>query len=303
MVIVWPALVVAFLLSLITVWLNDAPISWGRQGVKRVVLEAVEEIAYGMLRQDHRYTSPQFSIYVQGVDQRKLIRPRLTIHGHGNSPDTTITAMEAELRSQFDDKDNLLMKIMLKRGTIEVEGVFSFEFPDVEEKEIPLSDSSRAEELSPSVLPLYRIPGEVEQQEAAIESHHEQYAALAACQMICGDFGTLAGGSLNDYTARLTEMQHHLYRLHTEPYRRWSAGFSCLCFVWVGVPMAIWLRNRELLTSFFLCFAPILVGYYPLWAFFIVQAKNGAVPPVAVWIGNLTLLAWGAWVLRRVLRY
>jgi lipopolysaccharide export system permease protein len=303
MVIFWPALVMAFLLSLVTVWLNDAPVTWGRQGLKRVVLEAVEEIAYGMLKQEHRYNSPQFSINVKGVNDRTLIRPRLTIHGRGTAPDTTIEAMEAELHSQYDDKDNLLMKITLRKGRIEVEGVLSFEFSDVEEREIPLGESDRVEEISPSWLPLRRIPGEIEKQEAAIENQYEQYAAMAGYQMVCGDFAPLGGDPLGVYSSRLGEMHKHLSKLRTEPCRRWSAGFSCLCFAWIGVPMAIWLRNRDLLTSFFLCFAPILIGYYPLWAFAIVQAKNGAVPPIAVWLGNVVLVAWGAWVLRKVLRY
>src|SRR5690606_13687447 len=47
----WPVLVLAFLLSLLTVWLNDVAVSWGRQGMARVVIESVEEIAYSRLRQ------------------------------------------------------------------------------------------------------------------------------------------------------------------------------------------------------------------------------------------------------------
>jgi lipopolysaccharide export system permease protein len=92
-------------------------------------------------------------------------------------------------------------------------------------------------------------------------------------------------------------------RLRTEPHRRWSAGFSCLCFAWVGVPMAVRLRNRDFLTSFFLCFLPILVVYYPLLMYGIGGAKDGTIPPVAVWTGNLLLVCWGAWLVRRVIRY
>jgi len=88
-----------------------------------------------------------------------------------------------------------------------------------------------------------------------------------------------------------------------EPHRRWSAGFSCLCFAWVGAPMAIRRRNRDFLTSFFLCFVPILIVYYPLLAYGVDGAKNGTVPAYTVWAGNLLLMLWGAWLLRRVIRY
>jgi hypothetical protein len=32
------------------------------------------------------------------------------------------------------------------------------------------------------------------------------------------------------------------------------------------------------------------------------RAKSGAIPPVAVWAGNLLIALWGWWLLRRVVR-
>ena len=32
------------------------------------------------------------------------------------------------------------------------------------------------------------------------------------------------------------------------------------------------------------------------------QAKAGKVPPIAVWAGNLLMLLWGWWLMRRVVR-
>ncbi len=67
--------------------------------------------------------------------------------------------------------------------------------------------------------------------------------------------------------------------------------------------MAIRLRHSDALTSFFLCFAPILLVYYPLLLFGTDRAKAGVITPYAVWLANLILVAWGVWLLRRVLRY
>ena len=66
--VVWPAIVLSFLLSLIAVWLNDVAVSWGREGMTRVVIESVEEIAYGRLEMQHSYSSKNFSINVHDVD-------------------------------------------------------------------------------------------------------------------------------------------------------------------------------------------------------------------------------------------
>ncbi|MCL4191899.1 MAG: LptF/LptG family permease, partial [Thermoguttaceae bacterium] len=48
--VVWPSMVLSFLLSLGAVWLNDVAMSWGRTGMQRVLVEAGEDIAYSMLR-------------------------------------------------------------------------------------------------------------------------------------------------------------------------------------------------------------------------------------------------------------
>ena len=94
-----------------------------------------------------------------------------------------------------------------------------------------------------------------------------------------------------------------LYRLHTEPWRRWANGFSCLCFVLIGIPVSIRMRFSEFIASFFICFLPILLVYYPLLAVSVDKAKDGFFPPYSVWLGNIVLAVAGIWMLRRVNRH
>ena len=306
MLIVWPTVVVAVLMSLVTVWLNDLAVSWGRNGAQRVVIEAVEEIIYGILRTQRRYSSDYFTINVKRVEGRTLIRPTLWVKARGNAPAITITAAEAELRS---DRAEGVLKIILRDGTIDVEGRadhVQMRFPnDVFERDIPLRDASRAERVSknPSWLSLKQIAEQTEPHRAAIEQYKQELAARAAYQMLGGDFDGLTSREWETRTAELGGLWAHYYRLRTEPHRRWSAGFSCLSFVWIGVPMAIRRRNRDFFTSFFLCFLPILIVYYPMLMYGVDGAKNGTIPPYAVWTGNLLLLGWGTYMLRKVIRY
>ena len=125
-------------------------------------------------------------------------------------------------------------------------------------------------------------------------------AAQAAYEMTCGDFDELDKCRLaraGDDPERVECSRH--YRLVSVPHRRWAGGFACLCFAMVGVPMAIRLRNRDFLTSFFLCYLPILIVYYPAMIYGADQAKNGNLPVIFVWAGNGLLLLWGLWLLRR----
>jgi len=46
MALIWPVAFLAILISLSCVWLNDIAVSWGREGVRGVVVQSLEEIIY-----------------------------------------------------------------------------------------------------------------------------------------------------------------------------------------------------------------------------------------------------------------
>ncbi len=302
MALLWPVYIFAFVLSLVTVWLNDVADSWGNENVQRVIIEGAEEIIYSMLQTQRRYSCPMFSINVKDIEGRKLEHVWLIINAHGNSSKITITADEAELHS--DRKDGML-KILLCRGRFETAGGISMEFPhDVFEQEIPLSEASRAGSGGPRASdPLWKLPEEIAKLRSQIEQQEQTMAAMAAYQMTCGEFDDLTNDVWRAHDDVLIRLRFQYYRLLAIPQRRWAGGFACLCFVLVGVPMAIFLKNRDFLTSFFLCFLPILVVYYPLMIIGTDEAKNGNLPTAFVWAGNGMLALWGLAMLRRVMRY
>ncbi len=293
--IVWPTLAVAFAVSLATVWLNDVACSWGRAGAQRVVLGAVEDVVYGMLRAQSRYSVPGLSIHVQRVEGRRLIRPTLSIEPAADRPRITIVAEEAELVADLDQD---VLRVVLRNGSFDVEGQLSVDFPDVQEQTIPLDSATRLRDLNthPSSIPMIRIPEEIAAQQ-------ERLRQLTARQVLAERDPAVAPDELQRRRQQLHEQRERLCRLKTERHRRWSAGFSCLFFVWVGVPMAVWMHHRDFLSNFFLCFLPILVVYYPLLAYGIDGAKNGTIPPWSVWVGNLLLAVWGFELMKKVVRY
>jgi lipopolysaccharide export system permease protein len=131
----------------------------------------------------------------------------------------------------------------------------------------------------------------------------QSMTAQASFALLTGDFGALSEDSWKVHERALADASHRMHRLHTEPWRRWANGFSCLCFVSIGIPVAILLRFSELLASFFICFLPILIVYYPMLAVSVDQAKDGVLPPPAVWLGNVVLLVLGTTLMRWVNRH
>jgi lipopolysaccharide export system permease protein len=144
---------------------------------------------------------------------------------------------------------------------------------------------------------------EISRQQGLLNQQERTMAARASMAMVCGDFGDLMSKDWRAATDERNDLRTRIARLQAEPPRRWSAGFACFCFVWVGAPLAIRLRNRDFLTSFFLCFLPILLVYYPLMIYGVAGSKNGTVPAITAWAGDLLLMLWGGWILNRVVRY
>jgi lipopolysaccharide export system permease protein len=297
--ILWPTFAFAFALSLAAVVLNDLACSWGRDGAQQVVIESVAEIAYSRLAQQRSYSNPQFSINVQRVDGKKLIKPIFTFAGGGSSPPATIRCTEAELESDLKARE---LKISFLDARAEINGV-SADIPGISERRISLSDASRGGVKSASWLPMSEVPKEVKLSQDRIEKLQQKLALLAAGQMATGDFAALTDSGWSTDEGLIAGERVRMFHLQIEPARRWANGFSCLFFVLIGAPVAILWRNADALTSFFACFLPILAIYYPFLYLGVNQAKLGLLSSYAVWTGNGVLAICGAWLLRRVQRY
>jgi len=298
---VWPALIFAFVMSLLTVWLNDLAVSWGREGVKRVVLESVEQIAYGMLRTHRAYNSDDFSLTVQRVEGHKLIEPVIIVAGSGSSPQVTLTAREAELHCE---PERGVLVFVMRDGAADRGGDGKLAFQDTFTHEVALSNcggphsSERA-----SHCPMRRIPAAVAATGADLVQREHTLALQAAGSLLDGGFDELSAASYQQEQTEVESSRMRLHRLHTEPWRRWANGFSCFFFVLVGAPLAIRMRTSDFWTTFGLCILPILLVYYPLLAFGVDRAKCGEAPPYSVWLGNVMLAGGGYALLQSVRRH
>lgn len=299
--VVTPALVLAFFVSFVAVWINDIAVSWGRAGMQRVIAESVEEVAYRLLRTQRAYQAPTFSINVKDVVGRQLIEPNIQIHGSRGGKTVRIHADEAELKS---DPEKGVLTVRLTNVDID-EGDLMVGL-DSHELAIPLLEATRKGDNSdsPSYVPLRDVGRETRSQRQRTEEVERTSATVAAFQMMSGDFSRLTDPP--GWAGRREAMEgarSRLHRLHLEPWRRWASGFSCFFFVLVGAPLAIQMRTANFFTTFAACFLPILLVYYPLLAFGVDRCKDGVMPPYTVWLGNLVLGLAGAWIMRRVIRY
>jgi lipopolysaccharide export system permease protein len=147
-----------------------------------------------------------------------------------------------------------------------------------------------------------QIRSEMRKQQQEIDETEQILAARTAMSLAVGKYEWLDDQRTHTALGTISMGESRLYRLDSEPWRRWASGFCCFFFAWVGMPLAIWMRSADHWTSFGACFMPILLIYYPVFAIGLDHAKDGSWWPVSVWLGNGVLLIVGAWWLRKIYR-
>jgi lipopolysaccharide export system permease protein len=295
--VIVPGLIIAFLLSLCTVYLNDVAVSWGRRGIYRVILHSSAQTIYGMLNSQGSFVKGKMHIVVDDVQGEELINPYIV--RRENDKETSLQIRAERARISVDPVENNLV-FRIENGHADF-GDHSLQI-DKEDIALPLGDVTKKTDssASPSNLPLRKMSAELTSQIRTLDKSQKRLAIRAASQMLGGN---LVGISHPDWKSEVTDLEkqvHRKHRLKTEPWRRWANGFSCLCFVIVGAPLAIRLRKFDFWTNFAVVFIPILLVYYPLMMFGLSQAKSGDLPPWIVWLGNAVMLVAGLWLVNKI---
>lgn len=298
-----PTLIMAFVISLFAVWLNDIAYSWGKPGINRVVMHSIEEVAYRYLKSQGSYSSENgFSIHVHGIgpDGRELILPTISTRSRSGGAPVTIEAQSARLRLE-PEKEALV--ICLTDSTFTYGDGYVAKRPGNLDFSVQLMEATKKSmSRSPADFAMRQIGAEVRQQQLSIDSTQELIAARSGMAMAIGKYEWLNDAQSQLWNSQAFAGTDRINQLRMEPWRRWASGFSCLLFVWLGIPLSIWMKSADYWTSFGTCFLPTILIYYPIFTIGLRHAKDGSWTPAAVWLGNLALVIAGAWWMRRVYR-
>jgi lipopolysaccharide export system permease protein len=290
MAVVWPVLVLAAFCSLGTVWMYELAATRCRPAVDRIAGESVEEIVYSMLQRTQSCDRSQFAITVKRVEERKLIRPKITIKAQPGQPEILLSAAEAEIRTDWKAR---VLRIVCRDGEVDIDrGKMVWSFPGEQEWPVPI-----AEPISPRYHRDRVATGAIPELIGELETTLRQLEQLREANKALGVKESPADAE------KIADCRELILRLRTEPYRRWSNGFTCLCFALIGTPVAMLWRHADVLTNFFVCFLPILAVYYPLLMFGDKLSTSGALPPISFWMGNVVLAIPAILLLRWIIRH
>ena len=321
MVLIWPAVGLALILSLTLSFLTATAIPMSTNAAKQAIYQNMEDLFYKKLKMDRVFDVPQwpFLIKVKDVDGRKLLgatfkqraqKPNTPTPISGsNEPesgplyDMIVQATEATIKFDFKHhKVEVYFKDadISRSGAETVEGVvhdrsFPFDIPGGGE----VGSDKMLEEMTVAEMRLK----ETEYREKIV-SERKRQAIRAAWYVGSGRMNLIMWNEVQAAFGKYDYWASEIVKIETEVQMRLSMAWGSLFFVVLGAPVGILFARRDFLSAFISCFMPIIIVYYPLMLFGVNMGKEGLIYPEMVWIGNVALwLAAFLWALPPVRKH
>ena len=296
-----PAFVLGTALAIASFGLTNYAIPWAVINIERIATQAIEDIFLDILANQQQYSDPDkgYSITVREVRNRTLLEPTFQ-YRTSNHQQITVQAEAAKIRFDLDRKE-ILLTLKNARGSragadVEAEAINETELSFPLPQEI---SKVKARHLTLTTLQKNIAECAIKQKLTEQQSNQE-----AAVLLLTGDFDQLVGEPMQKIGYEQKRLLNDQRRFRTEIHSRFSMAASCLFFTLVGGPFAMLQARRQFITSFIMCFLPILIIYYPVMFLMVNLAKTGTVDPWwAMWVPNVILGTAGAIVLKKVVQH
>jgi lipopolysaccharide export system permease protein len=299
--VVGPALLLGVLVSAGTMGLYYRLIPYTHRLMRTMFLADLEEMFYTMLKQSGQLSYPNFdySMFVRGVQGRRLIGPVFKHRNLQGETDASATAEEAELRV---DLKNQKLLVRMRRGVTWGKGDTHAYFderdwtidlpPDMMKNRNPRASDLTWKEMGGRRAQLIQVRQTLEEQIAQLE------AALQT-----GKAPPPIEAQLKSARYLLRWQGFQIREIDVEKVLRPALSLGCLFFVVVGCPVGIWFGRSDYLSSFISCFLPIILVYYPLMLCGTGMAKDGKFGTLhTVWIADVVVGVVGVGFLCRLVR-
>jgi Predicted permeases len=300
MALIWPSLAMGAVLSVSSFFLTDQAIPWAMSRIQWIVVHSMEEIFFDRLKSQHQFIERKQGIIIStmDVDNRTLIKPTIT---YKPGKEGTPLRLQAERIGLEFDIEKSLVHVRVIGGYYEKPGEQKG-FIDDQQFTFPLPKMLKP--LKAQNLPVDEIRGEIIAMEKQ-RNFNDRFAQLeAASTMMLGEFDRYASTEFNRMYYDNEDNTRKIDRMYTEIHSRYALAGSCLCFVLIGSPFSILQGKKQFLTSFILCFVPIILVYYPIIMLLMNQSKNGTIDPsYGMWIANILMVGLGIYLIRKVLKH
>ncbi len=303
----WPALLLGLVASVITMILYVDVIPSTRFSMRTRAVGDIEELLYAMLSRERCIKHPKIEveIHVDSIQGRKLqdvLFMRKATNGGGF--DLVARAKEAELRVETATKRLLIYMHQCEIVQGQGVGTQGVALNHIWPVDLP------AELCNPS--PTKGKPSdmtwlELNEHEEKLLHKQQKISHEIDVHQLADNLSTGQPGFARHVLHKINERKEcdrQLAFISSERHMRPAIAIGCLCFALVGCPVGIWFSKSDFLSAFITCFLPIVVLYYPLLLCMINWSRAGRlIPWIGVYNADLLMLLVGSILFHRLARH
>jgi lipopolysaccharide export system permease protein len=296
-----PAFALGSVLAVCSFGLTNYAIPWGIDNTERIVTQAMEEIFLDMLSSQHLVSDPEngYSITVEGVTEKGILKNPTFRYRNENHDQVTMNAEWARIRFDMKEK-KMLLHLKRARGSIPGQDAAAW----LDDRVLPLPLDLASGERSARNLTIDSMKTKMAESKSNIVSNGLQRDQEAAMLLLTGNFQQLAGNRIREYANFEASQNLDNRKMHTEIHNRYAMAASCLFFAFLGGPFAVLQARRQFITSFIMCFLPILLFYYPSMFLMANFGKAATLDPAwGMWVPNMIMGVFGVMMLKRVTQH
>jgi lipopolysaccharide export system permease protein len=311
MTIIWPSILVSLVLSVLLNFLSSSFIPNTNAAVKKIIYHNLEDFFYKTLKMERivDFQNWPFLIKVDDVEGRTLIKPIFKKRApakverpipFGRPPEAeepaafemVVESSTAQIKFDFE---NEMVNVYFENANVMNRGGGSE--GNFRQTTVSLPIPGKGQFNVAKMVEEMTVPEMVTtiadyQEKIALE--RKQQAVAAAAYMALGMPELVNWKNMQSAFRDYDYWQSECKKYETEIQMRQAMAWGSFFFVILGAPVGIIFARRDFLSAFISCFMPIIVVYYPLMLFGVNLGKEGLIPPVLVWAGNIALglAAW-----------
>lgn len=294
--ILGPVVFLAVVLAGASVYLADSVIPAANKAFRNALISDLQGSIYAYIKQKGELVESgmPYELYVRTVSGRELIDPIIKHRGPNGEYDMIAQAAKATLEIAYVDGEPIVL-IRLLDGVVVTDVQNAVHFRDRTE-EMPVPKLFQQEQTHLEALTF-----------AECWQKGEQYriqALATAAEIESFPQPELQQEKLEELKSDLSRFERKAREMNAEVHVRLAQATATIPFVLLGCPISILFRRREFLQAFFVCYLPIIVGFYPamILAYNVVK-EGGCTVSALVWApaGVLALMAIPFY--RRVVRH
>ncbi len=310
-----PALLLGVLAAVATAGLYHTAIPLSQQMLYQQLLDNPEELVYNMLRRDRcvRHPGMAYVMYVRDVQGKRLIdvvikkRAKLKNNKTGVEAyfgyEVVARAREARLRVDpadgklYVDPDRFVIYDKNTAGSTASNGPLPMDLPE------GLNGKDSRTRISAMLwedLPARILTAREDTAGAEQRRQDNRDAAMSISNL---DLRQLSLDQDRHYKLQVDYFRRTQRNLEAEYYLRPALSFGCLLFALVGCPVGIWANRADYLSTFVICFLPVMFIYYPILLAGSGMGKDGKIPLLlGCWLANIVFAAIAVALNFRLLR-